>query len=153
MKIMFICHGNICRSPMAEFVFKRMLQENRVPGTHTISSCATSEEEIRHGVGNPIYPPALAVLARHGIVPQNKRAVRLTREDYDRYDLFICMDKRNLQNALSIFGSDPENKLCLLLSFAGENRGVADPWYTGDFDEAYRDIVRGCKGLLNITEK
>ena len=143
--VMFICHGNICRSPMAEFVLKDMLARRGMAADFEVRSSATSTEEI----GNPVYPPARAELARHGIACDGKRAVQLTRADYDRYDFFLCMDERNHRNALRIFGGDPDGKLTKLLSHAGQSGDVADPWYTGDFAVTYRDIVAGCEGFLN----
>lgn len=144
-RIMFICHGNICRSPMAEFILKDMLTCRGMADAFEVKSSATSTEEI----GNPVYPPARDELARHGISCDGKRAVQLTRADYDRYDYFLCMDARNYQNALRIFGGDPAGKLSKLLSHAGRSGDVADPWYTGDFAVTYRDIVDGCVGFLN----
>ena len=143
-RIMFICHGNICRSPMAEFVLKDMLARRGMAADFEVRSSATSTEEI----GNPVYPPARAELARHDIACDGKRAVQLTRADYDRYDYLICMDERNHRNALRIFGGDPAGKLTKLLAHAGRDGNVADPWYTGDFAVTYRDIVDGCEGLL-----
>lgn len=143
---MFVCHGNICRSPMAEAVLLHMLALRGVGG-FTVASSATSTEEIIGGVGNPIYPPARRELLKNGIIPPDRRAVRLTREDYRRYDLFLVMDSRNLSAAERIFGTDPDGKLMRLLSLA-DGGDVADPWYTGRFDEAFRDITRGCEALL-----
>ena len=151
MRIMFVCHGNICRSPMAEMIFKFMLAERGIRGV-TVSSSATSTEEIYRGVGNPIYPPAVSELRRHGIPVEERRAVQLTRGDYERYDLFLLMDGRNLRGIKSIFPSDPEGKVGMLLDYAGGG-DVADPWYSGDFEAAYSDIYRGCEGLLRELEK
>lgn len=147
MKIMFVCHGNICRSPMAEFVFKKMLDGAGVKGI-TVSSSATSSEEIRNGVGNPVYPPAKAEMKKHGIDCTGKRAVQLKRDDYGKYDLFVGMDGANVRNMHRIFGSDPENKVKKLLNYVGEDSDVADPWYTGEFDKTYYDIERGLRALL-----
>ena len=147
MKIMFVCHGNICRSPMAEFVFKKMLDEAGVKGI-TVSSSATSSEEIWNGIGNPVYPPAKAEMKKHGIDCTGKRAVQLRRDDYGKYDLFIGMDGANIRNMHRILGGDPEGKIHKLLSFAGIDRDVADPWYSGRFDVAYNDIYTGCKALF-----
>lgn len=148
IRIMFICHGNICRSPMAEFILKDMVKKRGLENQFVIASSATSREEIWGDVGNPVYPPAREELKRHGITCDGKRAVQLTKSDYDRYDHLICMDKNNLRNALRILGADRENKLSLLLDFA-DGGNIADPWYCGNFDRTYRDIVRGCEGLLN----
>ena len=146
MKIMFVCHGNICRSPTAEFIFRRMCDEEGV-GDVDVSSSATSDEEIIGGIGNPVYPPARIELQKHGIDCSGKRAARLKKEDCDKYDLFIAMDNYNIRNILRIFGSDAENKVRLLLDYDGGGE-VYDPWYTGDFKQAYCDIERGCNALL-----
>ena len=144
IKIMFVCHGNICRSPMAEMILKRMVAERGIENDFLIASSATSTEEIWNGIGNPVYPPAKAELARHGISCEGKRAVQLTKSDYDKYDMFICMDNKNVRNALRILGSDPEGKVSKLLG----DREVSDPWYTDEFDVTYRDIYEGCIALL-----
>lgn len=148
-KIMFVCHGNICRSPMAEFVFKSLAEEKGVSDRFPVASSATSDDEVIGGVGNPVYPPAVRELAKHGISCEGKRAVRLRREDYGKYDLFICMDNLNLRNIMKIFGSDPENKVRRLLDYTESGGEVADPWYTRRFDTAFDDIYRGCKALLD----
>ncbi len=143
IKILFVCHGNICRSPMAEFILKDMVQTRGTAGSFYISSAATSTEEIWNGIGNPVYPPARAKLAEHGIGCAGKRAVQLTRLDYDKYNFLIGMDGANIRNMLRILGGDPEGKVWKMLSFAGLDRDVVDPWYTGDIDTAYRDIELG----------
>ncbi len=148
IRIMFVCHGNICRSPMAEFIFKNMVSEIGRVGDFVIASSATSTEEIWNGVGNPVYPPARDELKKHGISCEGKRAVQLKKSDYENYDYLICMDENNRRNMMRILGSDPENKISKLMSFAGEDRNVADPWYSGDFATCYRDIYMGCKALL-----
>ena len=148
IKIMFVCHGNICRSPMAEFVFKKMVFEKEVSEKFLVSSSATSTEEIWNGVGNPVYPPAKAELAKHGISCEGKRAVRLRAEDYNKYDLFIGMDSANLRNMKVIFGGDPQNKIRKLMNYANSAKDVADPWYTRDFSATYRDIYEGCSALI-----
>ena len=148
IKIMFVCHGNICRSPMAEFIFKNMVNEIGRAGEFVIASCATSTEEIWNGVGNPVYPPARDELKKHGISCEGKRAVQLKKSDYENYDYLICMDENNRRNMMRILGSDPDKKIHKLMSFAGEDRNVADPWYSGDFTTCYRDIYAGCKALL-----
>lgn len=144
IKIMFVCHGNICRSPMAEFILKDMVAKKGIADKFSIASSATSREEI----GNPVYPPARERLLRSGISPEGKRAVQVTKQDYENYDLLICMDKNNLRNITRIIPADPQNKIKLLMDYAGEHRDVADPWYTGDFEITYVDIEKGCKALL-----
>ena len=148
IKVMFICHGNICRSPMAEFILRDMVKKKNISDEFVIASCATSREEIWGGIGNPVYPPAREELAKHGISCKGKRAVQLKKSDYDDYDLLLCMDNTNLRNAKRIVGDDPDDKLKLLLDFAGGG-SIAEPWYFGNFDRTYADIVRGCTGLLN----
>lgn len=143
-KVMFICHGNICRSPMAEFVFKDLVEKRGCASEFYIRSCATSTEEI----GNPVYPPAKRELARHGIACDGKVAVQLTRADYDQYDRFICMDAYNRRNALRIFGDDPAGKVSMMMDYTDRGGDVADPWYTGDFEVTYRDVLDGCEGLF-----
>ncbi len=151
MKIMFVCHGNICRSPMAEFIFKDMLKKAEKTADFTVASSATSDEEIWNGVGNPVYPPAKRELLRHGISSDGKRAVQLQKSDYGKYDLFLCMDGSNVRNALKILGGDKDGKVKKLLSLTGSERDVADPWYTDDFKAAYNDIYSGCEALFNLT--
>lgn len=146
LRIMFVCHGNICRSPMAEFILKDMAARAGRADEFVVASSATSTEEIWDGVGNPVYPPARAELAKHGIACAGKRAVQLHRDDYAQYDLFLCMDSANLRNALRILDGDPNGKVRMLLP----GRDVSDPWYTGRFDIAYRDIEEGCRRLLAI---
>lgn len=147
-RIMFVCHGNICRSPMAELILKKMISEKGLEGEFFVSSSATSREEIVGNVGNPIYPPARAELLRHGIDPSGKRAVQLTREDYEKYDLLIAMDSMNVRNMMRIIERDPENKVKKLMDYTARGGDVADPWYTGQFEITYRDVYDGCKGLL-----
>lgn len=148
IKILFVCHGNICRSPMAEFILKDMVHKQHRADNFRISSAATSTEEIWNGIGNPVYPPARAKLAEHGINCDGKRAVQLTRADYAKYDFLIGMDSANIRNMGRILGGDPEGKVFKLLSFAGMEQDISDPWYSGDFDRAYRDIELGCRSLL-----
>ncbi|MCM1227443.1 MAG: low molecular weight phosphotyrosine protein phosphatase [Clostridium sp.] len=143
-RIMFVCHGNICRSPMAEFIFKDMLKKCGRETELAAASSATSTEEIWNGIGNPVYPPAREELEKHGVSCNGKRAVQLKISDYDKYDMFICMDERNVKNAIRIFGGDPDNKVSKLL----KNKDVSDPWYTNRFDAAYDDIFDGCRQLL-----
>lgn len=144
IRIMFVCHGNICRSPMAEFIFKDMLKKCGREKEFVVASSATSTEEIWNGIGNPVYPPAKAELAKHGISCKGKRAIQLKKSDYDNYDMFLCMDSRNITNTMRIFGDDTQHTVRRLL----KNKDVSDPWYTDRFDIAYDDIYKGCKGLL-----
>lgn len=149
-RIMFVCHGNICRSPMAEFIFKRLLSERGVSEQFFVSSSATSTEEIYRGVGNPVYPPARRILLKHGLDPGDKRAVLLLPEDRDKYDMFIGMDERNISGMKRILGKGAEDKIYKLLSFKGRSEtDVPDPWYTGDFDGTYELIYDGCLALLD----
>lgn len=141
-RIMFVCHGNICRSPMAEFIFRDLVKKYGREDEFIIASSAVSTEEI----GNPVYPPARQELAKHGIGCNGKYAVQLKKSDYEKYDLFLCMDSSNIKNALRIFGCDKDNKVRLLL----DDRDVSDPWYTDRFDVAYADIAMGCRKLLEI---
>ena len=143
-KILFCCHGNICRSPMAEMIMKELVRREGLYDNFEIASCATSTEEI----GNPVYPPARSELARRGIPCERRGARQLTRRDYADYDLLLCMDSWNVRNTLRIVGSDPEGKVHKLLEYAGRTDDVADPWYSDRFDVAYEDILSGCKGLL-----
>lgn len=144
-RILFICHGNICRSPMAEAVMRHLVKEAGAARSYFIDSAATSREEL----GNPIYPPAKRTLAAHGIPSGDHTARQMTRADYDGFDLLIGMDHRNLANMRRIAGRDPESKICLLLAYAGRPEDeVADPWYTGDFEATFRDVLAGCLGLL-----
>lgn len=148
IRVMFVCHGNICRSPMAEFVLKRMVAERGLSDQFLIASSATSTEEIWGGVGNPVYQPAKAELAKHGISCEGKRAVQLTSADYDKYDLFIGMDSANIRNMHRILGGDPEGKIRKLMDYTAKGGDVADPWYTRRFDVTYADVKDGCEGLL-----
>ena len=143
--ICFVCHGNICRSPMAEFVFKEMLRQRGLDDSYLIESRATSTEEI----GNPPHYGTVMKLAQFGIVPANKYAEQLKRSDYGKYDLIIGMDDANVRNIIRITGGDPQNKVKKLLSFAGSERSISDPWYTGDFNTTYSDIKEGCDGLMS----
>lgn len=145
---MFVCHGNICRSPMAEFIMKDMVARRGIADDFVISSCATSTEEIWGDIGNPVYPPAKAELAKHGINCEGKRAVQLKKSDYPKYDIFIGMDSMNIRNMHRILGGDPDDKIRKLMEFTGSGKDVADPWYSGNFDITYRDIYNGCEALL-----
>ena len=147
IKVMFLCHGNICRSPMAEFVMKDMVAKQGLEDEFYIASSATSTEEIWNGIGNPVYPPARRELAKHGISCEGKRAVQIKRADYDKYDIILCMDTNNMRNIKRIIPTDPEKKIHKLLDFA-YGGDVADPWYTGDFETTYNDVLRGCEGVL-----
>ena len=140
IKIMFVCHGNICRSPMAEFVFKKLVSDAGREAEFEIASAATDCDEL----GSDIYPPAKRKLTEKHIPFSRRAATLLRRADYDEYDRFICMDNENLRHIRRILPSDPEGKISLLLK-TGE---VSDPWYTGDFEEAYQDILKGCRALL-----
>lgn len=152
IKIMFVCHGNICRSPMAEFIFKQLIVQNGTENDYFVSSSATSAEEIWNGIGNPVYPPAREELAKHGIECNVKRAVQLQKNDYEKYDLFIGMDSANIRNMHRILGGDPQNKIHKLMDYTERGGDVADPWYSDRFDIAYRDIYEGCKALLSVLE-
>ena len=144
-RILFVCHGNICRSPMAEFVMKDLARRAGRAAEFEIASAATSAEEL----GNPVYPPARRELARHGITCEGKTARQAVRADYDAYDLLICMDGANVRNLRRICGGDPDGKIRLLLDFTSRPGDVADPWYTGDFAATWRDVSDGCRALLN----
>ena len=139
-KILFVCHGNICRSPMAEYVMKYLVEQAQLTDQFLIESAATSTEEI----GNPVYPPARRKLAEHGISCNGHAARQMTRADYSRYDLLIGMDSANLRNMTRIAGGDPEGKIRPLLY----DKDVADPWYTGNFEVTWQDVLRGCQALL-----
>ena len=143
-RILFVCLGNICRSPMAEFILRDLAEQAGRSGEFVIGSAATSAEEL----GNPVYPPAREELAKHGISCAGKRAVQLRKSDYDRYDLLIGMDDNNIRNMMGILGSDPDHKVHKLLEYTGRDGNVADPWYSERFDIAYRDIDAGCRALL-----
>lgn len=154
IKVLFICHGNICRSPMAEFMMKDMVEKMGVKDDFLIESAATSTEEIWGGIGNPVYPPAQAELKRHGIggTPYTdfggKRAVQVSRADYDRYDYILCAEERNIRNTMRLTGGDPDGKIRRLLDFSDRPRNIADPWYTGIFDATYSDIEEGLRAFL-----
>ena len=144
IKILFVCHGNICRSPMAEFVMKDMVKKAGLADRFEIASAATSTEEI----GNGVYPPARRKLAQHGLRCDGKRARQMTRADYQNYDLLIGMDNWNIRNMMRICGGDRQGKIRMLMDYTGRSRSVADPWYTGDFDETWDDVNEGCRALL-----
>ena len=146
IKILFICHGNICRSTMCESVFTHLIEKNHLTHLFTVASAATSREEI----GNPPHWGTVQKLREEGIPVVPHRAVQMTREDYDRYDYLIGMDTANIRNMNRIAGGDPGKKIYKLLSFIGSDRDVADPWYTDDFEATYRDVSRGCEALLRF---
>ena len=143
-KILFVCHGNICRSPMAEMILKHMTAEAGIADKFEIASAATSTEEI----GNPVYPPARAELARRGIKCERRGARQISKRDYAEYDMLIGMDSANIRNMNRMLGGDPEGKIHKLLEFAGRSGDVADPWYSDRFDVCFDDIYAGCAGLL-----
>ncbi|MDD6390024.1 MAG: low molecular weight phosphotyrosine protein phosphatase [Firmicutes bacterium] len=153
IKVLFVCHGNICRSPMAEFIFKDMVQKKGLADLFYISSAATSTEEIWNGVGNPVYPPAREELAKHGISCKGKRAIQITKNDYNKYDYILGMDQWNMKNMMRILRNDPENKVKLLLDYSERPRDIADPWYTGNFTLTYSDIVEGCESFLQYLQE
>ncbi len=148
VKVLFVCHGNICRSPMAEFILKDFLKKRGEENGFLVRSAATSREEL----GNPVYPPASRELLKHGISSDGKYAVQLQKSDYDEYDYILCMDDWNVRNASRIFGGDKTEKIRKLLDFC-DGGEVADPWYTGDFKAAYADIERGIKGFYEFLTK
>ena len=145
IKIMFVCHGNICRSPMAEFVMKKLVSDRGLSSEFEIASSATSTEEI----GNDIHPGTRRTLDKYSVPYSRREAVQLERRDYEKYDLFVGMDSANIRNMHRIFGADSKNKVVKLMEYTGKNRDVADPWYTGDFEETWQDISQGCEALLN----
>lgn len=149
IKVLFVCHGNICRSPMAEFVLKKMVSDRGLSDMFHIESAATSTEEIWNGIGNPVYAPAKAKLEENGISCEGKRARQTVKSDYSNFDYIIGMDSNNLRNMKRIYGSDPEEKLSLILDYTDRKGDVADPWYTGNFDATWRDVNEGCRGFLD----
>ncbi|MBE6346582.1 MAG: low molecular weight phosphotyrosine protein phosphatase [Lentimicrobiaceae bacterium] len=143
-KILFVCHGNICRSPMAEFVMKDIVRQMGIEKQFEIASAATSREEI----GNAVYPPARRKLAEHGISCDGKTSRQITMDDYRHYDYIIAMDQNNLRNLRKMLGEDVDDKISLLMDYTSRPADVADPWYTGDFDATWNDVVEGCKGFI-----
>ncbi len=148
IKILFVCHGNICRSPLAEYLLRHLIQTRGLSDAFHIASAATSTEEI----GNPIHHGTMAIFRKYHIPCTGHRAVQMKKSDYDAYDYIIGMDNANIRNILRIVGSDPEHKVYKLLEFAGSSREVADPWYTGDFETTYRDVCEGCTAFLEYIE-
>lgn len=144
IKILFVCHGNICRSPMAEFVMKYLVNKDGVADKFEIASAATSTEEI----GNPVYPPVKRKLAEHGISCKGKTARQMTKEDYAYYDYIIAMDRYNIRNMAGFVGNDPDKKVSLLMDFTNRPGDVADPWYTRDFNTTWDDVYEGCMSIL-----
>ena len=143
-RILFVCYGNICRSPMAEYIMKDLVKKRGMEDLFEIASAAVSDEER----GNPVYPPAAAMLKKHGISCKGHRAHRLRQSEYEHYDRIIAMDRLNLRILMRMTGGDPDHKVSLLLSYAGSDREIDDPWYTDDFDTAWNDICAGCTALL-----
>ncbi|MBE6726530.1 MAG: low molecular weight phosphotyrosine protein phosphatase [Ruminococcaceae bacterium] len=153
-RILFVCWGNICRSPMAEFIMKDMVKRAGLEEQFEIASAATSDEEIGwDGRGNPVYPPARKMLAQHGLDCGDKRARQMTREDYGRWDLLIGMEEMNLRYMKRIAGGDPERKIRRLLDWTKRPRDIADPWYSGDFDATWRDLTEGCAALFDALRE
>ena len=144
IRIVFVCHGNICRSPIAEFVMKQLIMDAGMEDQFYIESAATSTEEI----GNPVYPPARRKLAEHGISCAGKTARQITRQDYQKFDYLIGMDDANLRNMKRFYNNDPEGKISLLMDYTNRPGSVADPWYTGDFEATWIDVLEGCTELL-----
>lgn len=145
VRILFVCHGNICRSTMAEFVMKHLVRQRGLEGAFYIDSAATSAEEL----GNDVHPGTRRKLAQVGVPCGRHRARQLRRDEYDEFDLLIGMDEANLRNMARILGGDPEGKIHSLLEYAGRpGQSIADPWYTGNFDETYEDVLEGCTGLM-----
>ena len=149
ISILMVCHGNICRSPMAEFVLKDMVKKAGLADRFEIASAATSTEEI----GNPVHRGTREKLRQVGISVAGKTAVQLRKSDYDKYDYLIGMDDANIRNMIRIAGGDPDHKICKLLEFAGSTRDIADPWYTGNFDETYDDILEGCEAFMDRLQR
>lgn len=149
IRILFVCHGNICRSPMAEFILKDMVKKAGIEKDFEIRSAATSTEET----GNPVYPTARRILAEHGISCEGKTAVQMTKADYAYYDYIIAMDRSNLRNMKRFVGDDEQKKVSLMMDYTNRRGDVADPWYTGDFETTWNDICEGCEGLLEAIEE
>lgn len=145
-RILFVCHGNICRSPMAEFIMKALVKARGLEAEYHIESAAVSDEEY----GNPIYPPAKRCLSQHGVAWDASKTARTVRaEDYARFDRIICMDSSNLRLIRHYIPEDPQGKIHLMMSYTGRSRDVADPWYTGDFEKTFQDILSACEAMLD----
>ena len=149
INIMFVCHGNICRSPMEEFILKDMVAKRKISHNFHIESSATSREEI----GNDIHYGTKNKLKKVGVPFTPRKATQITKSDYDKYDFILCMDNNNIRNLSRIIPNDKDNKIKLLLDFSDNPRNIADPWYTGNFEDTYNDIIEGCEALLNYIEK
>lgn len=148
IRILFVCHGNICRSPMAEFIFKDLIKKNGLGEKFDVASAAVSSEEI----GNPVYPPAKRKLAEYGISCKGKTAVQIKNYDYQKYDYIIAMEEYNISRMKKIIPDDPEGKIKLLLDFTENHGDIDDPWYSGNFDITFDEILKGCKGILKYLE-
>lgn len=153
IRILFICYGNICRSPMAEYLLRDLAEKQGIGCLLSIASAATSTEEIWNGQGNPVYPPARQQLAKHGISCAGKRAVQVQKADYAKYDYLICMDNKNVRDLMRIIGSDPEKKVCKLLDFTGSGAEIEDPWFSRRFDAVFQSIKEGCEALLRALQE
>ena len=157
IKVLFICHGNICRSPMAEFMFKDMLSKKGLADSFYVASAAISDEEIWNGVGNPVYPPARDELRKHGITCEGKQAVKIEKSYYEKYDYLLAMEDVHIKRICQITGGDPEGKVHKLLNYAIEpalkNKNIADPWYSGDFVTTYKEIEAGLEGFLEYLSE
>lgn len=151
-KVLFICHGNICRSPIAEFVMKNLLAKENIQGVEVASKAATSDA-IHNGIGMPMDIRTRRVLDKHNIPYTGHEATLMTKEDYQNYDYLVCMDEENFMDMNRITGGDPDHKEYKLLQFTGNNKDIDDPWYTGDFDESYKEILAGCEGLIKEIKK
>lgn len=149
IRVLFICHGNICRSPMAEFIFRDLVERRGLGERFHIESAATSTEEI----GSPVYPPARRELARHGLSCQGKTARQVRSRDYQRFDYLLCAEQYNIRNLRWIIPRDPAHKILRMLEFSPRPRDISDPWYTGNFELAYSDIVEGCESFLEHLER